>query len=318
MSAGFSWLSVSRAITVENSSTWLTPILWFSLFYTALSLEFVLVKEKIWLWLTIILGLLFSLIFVQNFAHLAILLLAIGLLLISLLEIKKDLDLNVKIHLPKTLRMGKTYFVLALALAISSQYYFQAKSAGLLKIPSFNVGEILNNNYTKKFLYNINPDFQKLEDENLTIDELILDNYEKNLENDQESPFSELIKSGQDIPLANFQILEELKKQKILEVGREQFGEMAGRELAGTEKVTEVLTDVVNQKISSFASPNLSSGSFSAIPIAMTAILFLTIISLGAFILRFLVHLVGFIFWLLLSLKAIKVVKAPVEMEVIE
>lgn len=221
---------------VPASSVWLVPMIWFSLLYVIYSLEFVLVREKLLVSLSIILGIFLSLIFAPNLWHFLILLLASVLLLISDRQVKNDLGQNVKLHLPKTLRMGKVSFVLALALVISSQYYFQASSVGLLKIPSFNASTILENKWARELLCKINPDLQKLD----------------------------------------------------------------------------------NKKIQSFVVPDYESEKLPAVPIIMAGILFLTVLSLGAFLLRILVHLISFIFWILISMEVVKIKKVMAEMEVIE
>jgi hypothetical protein len=114
------------------------------------------------------------------------------------------------------------------------------------------------------------------------------------------------------------QKIEELRKQKILEVGRESFGKMANRKLTGSEKVVDVVTEIMNQKIQSLVSPNYSDERFPLVPLGMAAILFLTVLSLGAFLARILVHLVSFVFWIFISGRIIQIKKVPVEMEVIE
>lgn len=239
----FAWLSVSNAITMINYSIWLVPMIWFSLVYILFSLEFILIPEKLWCGVSIMLGFFLSLFFVHNFWHIGFLFIASILLFEAYRQIKNDLNSRVRLCLPKNLQAGKTFFVLALAIAISSQYYFQAKAIGLLKLPTFDASVILNSNWTKEFLYKLSPDLQKMGDENLTI--------------------------------------------------------------------------LVNQKIQSLVSPNYANEKFPVIPISMAFILFLTILSLGAFMIRFLVHLVNFIFWILILTKVVSVKKIPVEMEVI-
>lgn len=318
ITAFFFWFSISKAITVSDSSVWLLPMLWFSFLYIIYSLEFILVKEKFLINLSVVVGIFLSLIFAPNFWHFLILLFASMLLSTAYLQIKKDLGQNVKIYLPKTLRMGKTFFILALALVISSQYYFQAKKIGLLKTPTFDIGVILDNKWAKEILYRINPDLQKLEDKNLTVDELILENFEESRAGSGELDLLNLAGSSQVISPVNLQKIEELRKQKILEAGRESFGKMANRKLIGSEKVTDVITEVINQKVQNLVSPNYSNGSFSLVSFGMALVLFLTVLSLGAFIVRILVHVVSFIFWIFISGKIIQVKMVPVEMEVLE
>jgi hypothetical protein len=316
--AFFAWFSVSRAITVSGSSVWLVPMLWLSLFYLVYSLEFILVKEKILINLSIGLGIFLSLIFAPNLWHLIVLLLAVGLLFISYRQIRIDLGMNVKLHLPKTLRMGKMAFILAVALVISSQYYFEATSVGLLKLPTFDASVILENKFAQNVLYKINPDLQKLEDKDLTVDQMILNNYRESQAGGGESDLIDLAQNSQVISSVNMQKIEQLRDQKVLEAGREQLGKMANQKLTGSEKVSVVLTEIMNQKIQSLVSPDYSDEKLPVVPLGMAFILFLTVLSLGAFLVRVLVHLISFIFWIFIFGKVITIKKVPVEMEVIE
>ncbi|MCX6762003.1 MAG: hypothetical protein NTY33_04175 [Candidatus Moranbacteria bacterium] len=318
IAAFFTWFSVSSAITVSGSSVWLVPMLWLSLLYVVYSLKFILVKEKILINLSIGLGIFLSLIFAPNVWHFLILLLASGLVYVSFRQIRSDLGMNVKLHLPKTLRMGKVSFIFALALVISSQYYFEAAAVGLLKLPAFDAGVIVDNKLAQEFLYKINPDLQKLNDKNLTVDQMILQNYEESQVGSGEADLLNLAQDNQAISAVNLQKVQELQKQKILEAGREQMGKMANQKLNGTEKVSTVLTEIMNQKIQSFASPDYANEGFPAVPLGMALILFLTVLSLGAFLLRILVHLISLIFWIFLSTNIVTIKKVPVEMEVIE
>jgi hypothetical protein len=318
VAAFFSWFSLSNAITVTGASVWLVPAIWLSFFYLVYSLEFVVFAEKTLAILSIILGIFLSLIFVHNFGHVVVLFLATGLLFAAYRQIKNDLGMNVKLHLPKTLRMGKTAFMLSIALVISSQYYFQAKEAGLLKLPVFDANVILDNDFARGILYKLNPDLQKLEDKNLTVDELILQNFQESQAGMAEAQLLNFSDGNQVISADSLQKMENLQKQKILESGREQLGKMVGRKLTGSEKVADVLTENMNQKVQSLVSPDYANGKFPAVPIGMAVILFLTVLSLGAFLVRILVHFVGFAFWLLTLMHVVRIKKVPVEMEVIE
>ncbi len=316
--AFFAWLSLNNAILIPNSSVWLVPMIWFSLFYIVYSLEFILISEKLLINLSIVLGIFLSLIFVHTIWHIAFLLLAIGLFIVSSRQIKNDLGQNVKLYLPKTLRMGKVFFIFALTLAISSQYYFQAKAVGLLKLPVFDVGAILENSLARNILYKLNPDLQKLNDKNLTVDQMILQNYQASQIVDEKTELLKLAQGNQIILSIDLQKIEELQKQKILEAGREQLGKMANQTLTGSERVTDVFTKIVNQKIQNLISPDYASENFPTIPIYMAIVLFLTVLSLGVFLSRILVYLISFIFWIFILTKIIEIQKVTAEMEVIK
>ena len=78
------------------------------------------------------------------------------------------------------------------------------------------------------------------------------------------------------------------------------------------------MTEIMNQKVQSLVVTDYADERFPAVPIGMAFILFLTVLSLGAFILRILVHLISFIFWIFISIKVVTIKKVSVEMEVIE
>jgi hypothetical protein len=316
--AFFAWFCLSNAITVPNSSVWFLPMIWFSLFYIIYSLEFVLVSEKLLISFSIILGIFSSLIFVHTFWHFLVLLLATSFFFLSFRQIKHDLSQNVKLCLPKTLRMGKISFIFALALVISSQYYFQTKAIGLLKLPVFDADVILENSWIRNILHKLNPDLQKLENKNLTVDEFILENYQENMDSPDASNLSSQISNGQIISPANLEKMRALQKQQILEAGRKQFGKMADQTLTGSEKVSNVLAESLNRKIQSLVSPDYASSGFPTVPIGMATILFLTVLSLGAFLVRILVYPIDGVFWIFLSTKVITIKKVPVEMEMLE
>jgi hypothetical protein len=318
VAAFFSWFSVSSAITIPDSSVWLVPMLWLSLFYLVYSLEFIVVKEKMLINLSLAVGIFSSLIFAPNMWHFVVLLLAFGLAQLAYRQTSSDLGMNVKLNLPKTLRMGKTAFMLAVALIISSQYYFEATSVGLLKLPTLDASVILENKFAQEVLYKINPDLQKLEDKNLTVDQMILDNYKESQADSGESDLIDLAQSSQVISPANMQKIEQLRDQKVLEAGREQLGKMANRKLTGSEKVSVVMTEIMNQKIQSVVSPDYAEGGFPAVPVGMAFVLFLTVLSLGAFLVRIIVHLASLIFWIFTFSKLVSIKKVSVEMEVIE
>lgn len=311
-----SWVSVDRAITVAGASVWLVPMLWLSFFYLAFSLTFILVQERQLVMAWILVGIFISLFFAPNLWHGLMLLLATLLIQVGYLQIRKDLGQNLKIHLPKTLRMGKPAVILGLALAIASQYYFQAGAVGLLKIPSFDAGMVLDNKWGKEIIYWINPDLRKIENDNLTVDQLTMQNF--NVEISGQALPADVNQNVQPVSPVALQKAQELQQQRVLEAGRDQFGRMVDRKLTGSEKVADLLRENINGKLQNIVSPDYAADGFPAVPIGMAFVLFLTVLSIGAFLGRIIVLLAGFIFWILVSAGAVKIGKVPAEMEVIE
>jgi len=303
--AFFSWLAVERAINNSEASVWMAPIIWFSLFFIIFSLSAVLIKEKYLIALEALLALAASLIFAISFWHLVIIVL--GFLFISLAagRIKKDLELNIKVDLRKTVHTGSTIIIFSLSLIIASQYYFTVKDSGAEKlIPKFKM-EGITGSLTSKVLSSIYPEFKNLDEDNLTVDQLLLETQKKQLE--QEGGMKNIQNKISDI-----------NQNIILEQGRKQISQMTGAEITGQEKVADLFSETINNKINSFVVPNLGNNKDSSIlPIIMTIFLFLTVISLGSFLSSLWIFLVKVVFIVLVKMKVVLIAKVQKEVEVI-
>ena len=116
-----------------------------------------------------------SFVYVHSFWHIVAIMLSYLFTLWALLKIKKDLRLNVKISLWKSIRTGSTLLLIALSMMITSQYYFEVKdldSAHL--IPQFNIGA-MSGGLTSKIIAATNPGFKNLDQEGLTVDQFVLE-----------------------------------------------------------------------------------------------------------------------------------------------
>lgn len=303
--AFLSWLSVDRAVNNPGSSDWLIPMLWLFLFFATICLDAVIIKktyiEKALLAVSFLLGF----IFVHNGWHILAVLFGLLFVFLAFEKINKDLELNIRIDLWKTLRTGRAMIMLGLAIVISSQYYFQAKDIGLTNmIPEFK-SESLFGSLTTKILSKVNPQFSKLEDEGLTIDEMIMEVQ------------GEKVNANVSIELNKE--LDKKSKELMLGEARKQLSETAGFEIKGDERVSDVLSASVNNKINDYFRPLLADSQYSTImPMVMAIIVFLTIISLGSILSPLAVAVAVFIFWIFIKLELISIKKVPAEKEVIE
>lgn len=340
-----SWLSVDRAINVPEASVWLAPILNFSLLFIVFSLVVVLIRERYVAEIVSLLIFLISLMFVSGPESDARHLIAIvfGWLLISLAigRIRRDLQINIKIDLLKTLRTGSSLVVLSFGLVITSQYYHGIKDMSASRlIPKFDLGGATNG-LVSQILPAINPDFKNLSDQNLTVDQLILETQKKQLESDGASSvvnvqIDQMIDSqyGASIGPAQKEAIKEeaLKKLKevslemnqngealILSEGRKKLSEMVGFELKGDEKVGEVMTELINNKINSYFNPSAGNQSGSKVlPFALAVVMFFTVVPIGSFFSFFWILLAQFAFFILVKANLIGITKIQKEMEVIE
>jgi hypothetical protein len=340
LGAFFAWLAVDQAINVEGASIWGLPILLFSLLFIFLYLSIILIR-KIPI-LQAMLGTVFlaSFIFAFSFAHIVAIILAYLLALWSMIRIKADLHLNVKVNLWKSIRVGSSLMLFSFAVAITSQYYCEIKSRSAEHLmPHFSVGKTTGG-LTSKFLSVMNPEFKNLDQEGLTIDQFILQTQKEQIKNASASGEigikidQQIEKTGANLSLEQKQILREdaLKKindsnesmsieqeQLLLAEGRKKFSEIAGVTLAGDEKVSEVLSAFINQKIDQYLGSDMTdSQESSPLPLIMALGLFLTILPIGSLLSALWIMVVEMVILIFTKTKLISIVKVPVEMEVIE
>lgn len=311
-----SWLSVERAINVPESSTWLVPLICFSFFYIALSLGAILIKNRTILISALAISLLSNLIFVFSFWHFLILLFSFFLALAGLERISSDIKSNIKFDITKSVRTGKTMLILALSIIITSQYYVEVKDTGKINIiPKFEAGDAVN-----QILPRIYPELKDSEKSDLTVDEFILKMSKEN----SDSFLGNILESqGLDekqIGASKSQIEKILANDqgKILVEQRKSFSEIAGVPLTGQEKISDVFSEMINNKINEFFSTSLEKDSMPFLPFIASFILFLTVASLGSFIGSICGYLSAFVFWILLKINFVQVSKVMVEMEIVE
>ncbi len=300
--AFLAWLAVDRAINVPEASNWGVPILLFSLLFVFLYLNIIIIKKAWVLRIMFLAVFLLTFLFVSSLGNLVAVILAWLFSLWALVKIKKDLQLNVKVSLWKSIRMGSTMLIVAISLMITSQYYFEIKNLSSAHIiPQFNAAN--SGNLISKFLSAMDPDFKNLDQEGLTVDQFIL----------QAQKNQEQAEGGSVVGMSD-----QVDKM-VLQEGRQKFSEVAGVKLVGSEKVSDVLSNIINQKINQYLGSGLTEPAKSSpLPYIMAIALFLTVLPLGSFLNTFWIFLVEFIFFILVKSKLVSITKVPVEMEVIE
>jgi hypothetical protein len=321
------WLAVDRAIAAQGEVDWLSPALWFSLAVPLLCLFFVSIRKK---WL---LALAFSCFFLPgialslSFLHALWTVLAALIVLGGLQRMKRDVDSRVSIHLGKSLHLGMILVVLGVSLVISSYYYVQVKPLpleGLL--PRFRISESSGKIFMRS-LSRFNPQLRQIAQENLTVDELILAfRKDAGVELADEDILRASGMHPQD-PVALAQLSEwrrtigeksdELEQEMLLQEGRRQFSDAVGRELTGQEKAFDVFSELVNDKLRSYFAPS-DNLPFPLLPLVLSVLLFLTLLSLGSVLQWLWIGLSAFFFFLAVRSGGVTVKKVMVEKEVIE
>jgi len=187
----------------------------------------------------------------------------------------------------------------------------------------------ITNELTTKVISMVSPEIKISENKDMTVDQFILQSQKKSLE-EQYANVDEMIEKqlGEEVPLIQ---KDEIKKEAleninsidnesmILKESRKQLSEIAGKELIGNEKISEVISEIINNKITDFLGVSVNdSREAPIIPIALAIIIFLTVISLGSFLSPLWMLLNVIIFTVLAKNKIVQIKKVPVEMEVIE
>jgi hypothetical protein len=335
--AFFAWLSVRSAIIVPESSTWEVPMFLFSVYFVLICLDIILIRDLLLLELVLIGSLLLSLVFAFAWLQLIAALVSAYLLFLASRKIRRDMELNIKVSTWKSLQTGKTFLLVSIGLLITMQYFLTIRSFdGEKKVPNFDASFI-----TKKiaipFISSINPQFKALKDETLTVDQFIL---QTQATNKSEEGFSsveeemlnaqlpanltpsqiEIIKNQVKKNFANSQSEITQKNQElVLLIGRKQFSDMIGRSVDGNEKISEVFTGLINNKINEYFNPKMGGAERNSVfPIILALVLLLTIYPVGLvlFILVFL--MVFIIIEALIKLEVLNIATIPVLKEVLE
>lgn len=309
------WFSVEQAINVANSSTWGMPMFWFSFFFISLSLGLVLIKRLVLVELIAGAAFLSSWFFVFSaegrWLHLLMIIISFLFVSWGISRIRRDLKLNIKVDLWKTLRMGSTFFIFSISLIVSSQYYFETKTANIESVwPKFKIGA-LSDKLTAKIISSVNPDFKDLQSDGITVNQFILEN--------QKNQFKDIGGLEQITGQAGESVWE-ITEQLGLAEGRKNLSEMVGMELTGQEKIADVFSGIVNNKINNFVAPNhfSSNENIPLLRLLLAFALFLMVMSLGSMLSIFLLPLVKFIFFLLVKFDLVKILKIQKEVEEIE
>lgn len=333
----FAFRSVDQAINVPESSAWLVPGVWFSLVYISWTMAVLLTKRKYLSEIMSAVILLLSLFFVpQNgeiIWHFLFIILAWMIISLSIYRIRSNLALSIKINIWRSARAGSSTLVIALALVIASQYYFEVKNyPGDKLLPALKM-EGIANMAIEYILPKINAGFGNLPKGDLTVDQLILATQKEQIEQNgltlqTKGQVEEMIarQFGSNVALdkkdelvgSYMDTMKESSENLLLEEGRKRLGEIAGISLTGEEKAGDVMSQLVNKKISDYTSPSLSGvKELSALPLIMAIALFFTIVSLGTFLSYICMVFLSAIFFILTKVNLVRIEHVPVEMEVI-
>jgi hypothetical protein len=306
--AFLAWYSIDRLIAGYGSYWWLGALFLFGAYFILICLDILLIEKKLTLLLLIPISFLISWIFTLDILHLIVpgIIFLIVWHFINL--IRKDLKSIVFIDLNKVFYIRKLWLIVALALAVAGQYYFQVKDLPEQKIvPKFKMNDI-SKTLIVTTLGQYNPAFYTVEEENATVNQFLLENYSQ-VKSQSQSQSQE----GSTIGGA----VKEVNREEFLAEGLAQISTMAGRQVNGNEKIDDVFPEIVNKQLEEHMVKEDPSGPELTAP-ALALILFLSILGLGSLLGYFLVLGLRIIFWFFKKFRWVRFTKVPVEMEVID
>ncbi|MDD5084289.1 MAG: hypothetical protein PHT88_05185 [Candidatus Moranbacteria bacterium] len=331
----FGWLAVNQNITTPEANGWLFPILLFSLGISTLCIIAFVSKEKPIVIGGALLAFLPSLFFVQDAKFLPFLCVGIVLSIVGLFSMRRDMGLNMHISIRRSIHHGIGWLIFSFSLVIASLYYMQIQHAsGEELLQKLSLDQTSHAVLTQA-LGLMNPEFRKVNQENVTVDEFLLNFQKDQSTGDEEVPapsdeellqMAGIMPSDPRAPQALTQIKKSLKdstgsintKRLVLEQGRRQLSGIVGVPLSGNEPIADILSQVIDQRIRTYFRPDVANGSASVLPFVLSVILFVTLWSLGAFLGILWRYLAAAIFLALCSFGAIRIQRVMVEQEVIE
>jgi len=260
LSAFLSWYVLFRAVMVPGSSTWGAPIAIFFILLVFFFLCAVLVRRPAYLGAVLAASLLLSLVFAATPLHFVLLLLSAGIAFWAVRSIRESLNFSIRIRFFNSLLSGRGYVVLALIIAITSQYYALVNRArGEVNLPTFEISRTAAL-YLGKLYGHINPDYSFFSSaREMTVDKFIMQNQAPGREAAAIKP--------------------------VLERGRKQLSVLSGRQLGGGEQMADVFVDLVTRKINDYFAVGMAqSGKASAIPLFLTCVLFLTLLPVATIV----------------------------------
>ncbi len=337
----FSWKAVNDVIAIPGASDWVLPIIWASVFFLVWYLSIILIEEKYILITATLFCFLLSLFFVFTFWHALIIFLSFFISIVGIWEIKKDLKLNIKVNAGKSITAGKRFLILAIAIAISSHYYFSVYEREVQEIIPFSKNSQIMGKITSQVLGYVYPEFKSISNEDISVDQFLLQIQKEQMKDfngdlSKNSLIEEAI-SNQLGDSATEKQKEEIKKETLeklestnseilkanemimLEESRKQLSQMVGKDLSGEERMGDIFSEMLNRRLTAFfQKDNVSSGNISFLPLFLALILFLTLIPLGSLLNIFWILALKLVFFIFIKSGLVTISKIPAEVEIIE
>ncbi len=290
------WNVFFNTLANPNVRNTAQALVWFSLLGAAFLLGTVVWKERFSWTMAPVAAFIPSLLFVQTWYHVIVIIIAVLLCYWSIFSVRDEMTDRVRFRFSRSVSAGLFLFVLGLSITLSSAYFSSIRSESWEElVPRFSIGEGTATFFIKTVAY-VYPDWKKLADEGMTVDGFLLSLKED--DESQEASFEDLGKKMGIDPAAMPVLVEYLRnniaadaldqgavsRELYLRSGREQIARLAGRPLSGEEQIVDIFSSAIQHKIIMILSGEQAAKNLTpeSVPLILTVLFFLTLIPVAS------------------------------------
>lgn len=310
------WQTFSVVIDIKEGTSLFRPLLWLVLLSASFFLGSIVWKQAVTRLIGTILLILPSLFFLVGWEYSIVSIIVFLFFYQSSVNIFLEGKERIRFRFFRSVRSGSTLFFLGIALLFSTGYYLSLKEMVWEElVPRFRISQEMTQGIFRVAGV-INPSFAQLTEGDTTVDEFLL-NLEQNRRTAESVSSSEEVslREGLSITPGMRQLLAQkmselpvemssaIEQQLFLEGGRVQIASFVGRPVGGSEKIADILSLIIQNKLTALLQGESTTGHVptQAIPFFVTLLLFLTLISLSSILNPLCILFSQFLFWLMLK-----------------
>ncbi len=296
------WHALSRAVLVEEASSFLVPTLWFTVLFLFLLTGAMLWQEKQFAVLAAFFLVIPSLFEALSPWHALLVTISGILVYFGLRRIQHELDERLHLSVRRSLLSGMTLLVFGVTITLSSQYFVHVETLSWERlVPSFDLAEGTGP-LLLRMIKPLYPGIDTLQDRSVTVDSFLREVQVRN-----ETPVM-----NAPLEVQNMFWEQELTRTK------KELGRLLGREVVGTENMQTILAEVLRKKTVALFPNEDSKLPIPILPFFLSLLLFLTLYPLLAFLVPLVGLLAALLFRIFTALGWVRKNLMSVEKEQIE
>ncbi len=264
---GFS--AVADAVRVDGASVFVAPALWFFMALVLFALGALAWRERAYQLVASTVLVAPSLLFALTLTHAAVTLIASLSLFVGLLHVNHELGARIRLSLYRSVAVGMTPILLAVSLAISSQYYAHINTLAWDQlVPSFDLAEG-SGAWLLRVAGTLSPSLATLQDRNLSVDTFL-------------SELRPAIEVGGPGEVLSTRVGEAVRQAEIIR-SKIELSRLLGRNVSGDESMNAILSEVLRKKTVAFVSGNATdTAKVPFLPFFLAILLFFTVFPIGS------------------------------------